>query len=128
MKRTAAASPSSKQPSALPTSSAFQEAFAQRAQGFQIDFRFRNAPPRPPVGPCFVGDTLSKVLLQQSQTYKPFNAVEAQHVWKLHTEADLGVPLAPSAMDWQPIRMRGCRPKKIKIVRLTARVSCIRMM
>jgi Fe-S cluster biosynthesis and repair protein YggX len=80
------------------TSSAFQELFAQRAQGFQIDFRFRNAPPRPPVGPCFVGNSLDAVLAEQSRQYKPHNAVEANHTWKLHTEADLGVPLAPSAI------------------------------
>jgi Paf1 len=81
------------------TSSAFQELFAQRAQGFQIDFRFRNAPPRPPVGPCFVGNSLDAVLAEQSRQYKPHNAVEANHTWKLHSEADLGVPLAPSAID-----------------------------
>jgi hypothetical protein len=27
--------------------------------------------------------------------------VERQYVWKLHVEADLGVPLAVSAMDWE---------------------------
>jgi RNA polymerase II-associated factor 1 len=78
--------------------SAFQELFTQRAQGFQIDFRFRNAPPRPPVGPCFVGSGLDGVLLDLSQ-YKPLNAVEVNYRWKLHSEPDLGVPLAPSAMD-----------------------------
>ena len=31
--------------------------------------------------------------------YKPMNAVELNHRWKLHCEPDLGVPLAPSAMD-----------------------------
>jgi hypothetical protein len=78
--------------------SAFQELFAQRAQGFQIDFRFRNAPPRPPVGPCFVGSGLDGVLLDTSQ-YRPLNSVEVNYSWKLHSEPDLGVPLAPSAMD-----------------------------
>lgn len=72
--------------------------FTQRAQGFQIEFRFRNAPPRPPVGPCFVGNGLDGVLLDLAQ-YKPLNAVEVNHSWKLHNEPDLGVPLAPSAMD-----------------------------
>ena len=81
------------------TSSAFQELFAQRARGFQIDFRFRNAPPRPPVGPCFVGNSLDSVLLEQSRQYKPHNAVEGNHTWKLHVEADIGVPLAPTAID-----------------------------
>ena len=81
------------------TSSAFQDLFAQRAQGFQIDFRFRNAPPRPPVGPCFVGHSLATVLLEHSRTYKPQNAVEIHHTWKLHSEPDIGVPLAPSAMN-----------------------------
>jgi len=31
--------------------------------------------------------------------YKPLNAVEVNYSWKLHSEPDLGVPLAPSAMD-----------------------------
>jgi hypothetical protein len=73
--------------------------FAQRAQGFQIEFRFRNAPPRPPVGPCFVGHSLDSVLLEQCRQYKPLDAVEVNHTWKLHSEPDIGVPLAPSAMD-----------------------------
>lgn len=78
--------------------SKFQDLFAQRAQGFQIEFRFRNAPPRPPVGPCFVGNGLEEVLQDISQ-YKPLNAVEVNYSWKLHSEPDLGVPLAPSSMD-----------------------------
>lgn len=79
--------------------SAFQDLFQQRAQGFQIDFRFRNAPPRPPVGPTFVGNSLEAVLNEESRQYKPLNAVEVNYKWKLHSEVDLGVPLAPSAMD-----------------------------
>lgn len=92
------ASASSRATSEL-TKSVFQELFSQRAQGFQIDFRFRNAPPRPPVGPTFVGHSLDSILLEQCQRYKPLNAVEVQHKWKLHSEVDVGVPLAPSAMD-----------------------------
>jgi RNA polymerase II-associated factor 1 len=89
-----------KLPDEKPTSgSKFQELFTQRAQGFQIDFRFRNAPPRPPVGPCFVGNSIELVLADLAKTYKPNNAVEALHTWRLHVEPDLGVPLAPSAMD-----------------------------
>ena len=79
--------------------SEFQKLFEQRAQGFQIDFRFRNAPPRPPVGPCFVGQSLDEVLLQHAQHYRALNTVEVHHRWRLHNESDLGVPLAPSAMD-----------------------------
>lgn len=79
-------------------SSAFQELFAQRAQGFRIDFGFRNAPPRPPVGPCFVGLGLEGNLQDFSQ-YRSLNAVEVNYSYRLHTEPDLGVPLAPSAMD-----------------------------
>ncbi|CAJ1907107.1 unnamed protein product [Cylindrotheca closterium] len=93
----------SKSPGAPPPpakKSKFQDLFAQRAQGFQIDFKFRNAPPRPPVGPCFVGNGLEGVLHDISQ-YKPLNAVEVNYSWKLHSERDLGVPLAPSAMDPQ---------------------------
>ena len=80
------------------TSSAFQALFKQRAQGFEIAFKFRNAPPRPPVGPSFIGANLSDKLREISQ-YKPLNAVEVNYRWKLHCEQDLGVPLAPSAMD-----------------------------
>lgn len=87
-------------PPPLAKKSKFQDLFAQRAQGFQIDFKFRNAPPRPPVGPCFVGNGLEGVLHDISQ-YKPLNAVEVNYSWKLHSEPDLGVPLAPSAMDPQ---------------------------
>lgn len=76
----------------------FQALFTQRAQGFRIDFSFRNAPPRPPVGPCFVGQGLEGQL-QDLSTYRPLNAVELSHNWKLHAEQDLGVPIAPSAMD-----------------------------
>lgn len=61
-----------------------------------MDFNFRNAPPRPPVGPCFVGLGLEGQLQERSQ-YHP--TVELNYTWKLHSEADLGVPLAPSAMD-----------------------------
>ena len=80
------------------TSSAFQALFKQRAQGFEINFKFRNAPPRPPVGPSFIGADLSDKLKEISQ-YKPLNAVEVNYRWGLHCEQDLGVPLAPSAMD-----------------------------
>ena len=79
-------------------SSAFEALFSQRAQGFKVDFAFRNAPPRPPVGPCFVGLGLDGVLQDASQ-YRPLNAVEVNYTWKLHSEPDLGVPLAPSAMN-----------------------------
>ena len=88
-----------KPPPPKSSTTTFQSLFAQRAQGFQVEFRFRNAPPRPPVGPCFVGDTLQAVLLGQSRQYKPLNTVEANHLWKLHSEPDLGVPMASSAMD-----------------------------
>jgi Paf1 len=81
------------------SSSAFQKLFEQRAQGFQIDFRFRNAPPRPPVGPCLLGQQLDAVIQGESKQYKALNSVEVNHKWKLHNETDLGVPLAPSAMD-----------------------------
>ena len=70
-------------------------------QGFQVEFRFRNAPPRPPVGPIFVGKPLDVVLEEQSQQYKTLNSVEVNHRWELHTENELGVPLAACAMDIQ---------------------------
>jgi len=84
--------------SAETTSSAFQALFKQRAQGFEIAFKFRNAPPRPPVGPSFIGANFDDKLKEIS-LYKPLNAVEVNYRWKLHSEPDLGVPLAPSAMD-----------------------------
>jgi hypothetical protein len=77
----------------------FSKLLEQRTQGFQIEFAFRNAPPRPPVGPCFVGRTLDAIMLEESRVYKARNAVEVSHKWKLHAEVDLGVPIAPSAMD-----------------------------
>jgi len=95
-------SSSSKKGPDLLKKSAFQDLFQQRAQGFQIEFKFRNAPPRPPVGPTFVGPafaSLDAALLEESRQYKPLNAVEVNYKWKLHSEADLGVPIAPFAMD-----------------------------
>uniref|UniRef100_A0A7S3V444 Uncharacterized protein n=2 Tax=Chaetoceros debilis TaxID=122233 RepID=A0A7S3V444_9STRA len=83
--------------------SKFQALFTKRAEGFLIDMNFRNAAPRPPVGPCFVGLGLDGELNDKWTRYKPFNAVEANYAWKLHAEPDLGVPLAPSAMD-----LEGC--------------------
>eukprot|EP00957_Ditylum_brightwellii_P056127 4255448-Ditylum_brightwellii.AAC.1 len=68
--------------------------FTRRAEGFLIDLNFRNAPPRPPVGPCFVGLGLDGELTDNWTRYRPSNAVEANYTWKLHTEPDLGVPLA----------------------------------
>lgn len=47
-----------------------------------------------------MGNGLEGVLNDISQ-YKPMNAVEVNYSWKLHSEPDLGVPLAPSAMDPQ---------------------------
>ncbi|KAL3910375.1 MAG: hypothetical protein SGARI_002154, partial [Bacillariaceae sp.] len=83
---------------AAPTVSNFQELFEARARGFEIPFKFRNAPPRPPVGPSFFGADFDDKSQDLSQ-YKPLNAVEASYRWKLHSEPDLGVTFAPSAMD-----------------------------
>jgi Paf1 len=80
------------------TISPFQQIFKYRAQGFEISFKFRNAPPRPPVGPNFMGADLDEKLRDLSK-YKPLNAIDENYRWKLHTEPDLGVPLAPSAID-----------------------------
>jgi Paf1 len=46
-----------------------------------------------------VGHSLDGVLVERSRQYKALNAVEVNYEWKLHSEPDLGVPLAPSAMD-----------------------------
>lgn len=79
--------------------SAFQALFHERAEGFFVDLRFRNAPPRPPVGPAFVGLGLEGELTNKWTRYKARNAVESQYAWRIHPSLDLGVPLAPSAMD-----------------------------
>jgi hypothetical protein len=44
--------------------------------------------------------------------YKPRNAVEQNYAWKLHAEPDLGVPLAPSAMDMAGCYVDPTRPTK----------------
>jgi hypothetical protein len=88
--------------SKAPSSSKFQELFDKRTQGFQIDFLFRNAPPRPPVGPCFVGanQNLDGALQKLSRHYNATNAVETNHVWKLHNDGSLtSHPLAPAALN-----------------------------
>ena len=78
--------------------SKFQALFQKRTDGFVVDFMFRNAPPRPPVGPCFVGLGLDGELNDKWTKYKPHNAIEVNHVWKLHVEPDLGVPIASTAI------------------------------
>ena len=93
------AKPAGKADKAGVTGSAFQKKFEERAQGFQVEFRFRNAPPRPPVGPIFVGKKLDVLLQEHAQQYKTMNSIEVSHRWELHTENELGVPLAASAMD-----------------------------
>eukprot|EP00563_Minutocellus_polymorphus_P002882 CAMPEP_0181037026 /NCGR_PEP_ID=MMETSP1070-20121207/9180_1 /TAXON_ID=265543 /ORGANISM="Minutocellus polymorphus, Strain NH13" /LENGTH=586 /DNA_ID=CAMNT_0023114711 /DNA_START=153 /DNA_END=1913 /DNA_ORIENTATION=+ len=93
-------------------SSAFGALFTKRTEGFLIDLKFRNAPPRPPVGPCFVGLGLEGELTDKWTKYKPQNAVEQNYAWKLHAEADLGVPLAPSAMDLAGCYADPTRPTK----------------
>mmetsp|Transcript_43821 Transcript_43821/g.92133 ORF Transcript_43821/g.92133 Transcript_43821/m.92133 type:complete len:641 (+) Transcript_43821:85-2007(+) len=75
-------------------SSIFQSLFHERAKGFFIDLRFRNAPPRPPVGPTFVGLGLEWELTNEWTKYKARNAVENQYTWKLHPEP-LPEPLHP---------------------------------
>lgn len=96
---TGGSSPSKSSSKPPPKPKTFQDLFEARAQGFQIDFRFRNAPPRPPVGPTFVGNSLSAEILEQCRQYKPLNTVEVAYTWRLHSEPDLGVPMAPSAMN-----------------------------
>jgi len=89
--------------------SKFQSLFSDRAKGFLIDLNFRNAPPRPPVGPCFVGLGLDGEINDKWTRFKPNNAIDKLYTWELHSELDLGVPIAPSAMDYE-----GCYvdPKK----------------
>jgi RNA polymerase II-associated factor 1 len=83
-------------------SSIFQSLFTERAEGFFIDLRFRNAPPRPPVGPTFVGYGLDGVLTEEWTQYKPYNAVETRYVYKVHNGEHLREVvsrLASSALD-----------------------------
>jgi len=114
----------SKQTSTIPTkkggteesstsSSAFQALFAKRAEGFVVDLQFRNAPPRPPVGPTFVGQGLKGELTNRWTEYRPGNAIEMNYMWKLHSEPDLGVSLGAFAMD-----LHGCYkvPKRAKLL------------
>lgn len=93
--------------------SAFQGLFAKRAEGFVVDLKFRSAPPRPPVGPTFVGKGLVAELSTKWAEYRPGNAIELNHTWKLHNEPDLGVSLGMFAMDWN-----GCYkvPKRAKLL------------
>jgi hypothetical protein len=94
-------------------SSIFQSLFAERALGFSISFAFRNAPPRPPVGPIFVGLGLEGELQKWTRYKKSgsgaatgvgvggvgaggmgagsgggggMNAVEKNYHWKLHSD------------------------------------------
>lgn len=95
-------------------SSIFQSLFDERALGFSISFSFRNAPPRPPVGPIFVGLGLEGELQKwtkykkdggnnnnnnnstSSSSYRimgggggggmGMNAVEKNYHWKLHSD------------------------------------------
>ena len=92
--------PSTKDQGVEGGSSVFQSLFQERAEGFFIDLQFRNAPPRPPVGPTFVGLGLEGELNNKWTKYKARNAVENQYTWKLHAERDVGVPMAVSAMDF----------------------------
>ena len=84
-----------------------------------IEFNFRNAPPRPPVGPCFVGLS-NEGMLNQWTKYRAFNAVETGYSWKLHAESDLGVPLAPGAMDLKCYKDPSDNPKNSKRRKLPA--------
>jgi hypothetical protein len=101
-------------PSDSKKDSKFQSIFTDRSQGFLIELNFRNAPPRPPVGPCFVGLGLEGELNDKWTKYKPDNAIEANYSWKLHAEPDLGVPLAPSAMDYEGCYVDPSKAKKQK--------------
>jgi hypothetical protein len=100
--------------------SAFQALFAKRAEGFVVDLKFRSAPPRPPVGPTFVGKGLAAELSTKWAEYRPGNAIEQSHTWKLHNEPDLGVSLGMFAMDWN-----GCYkvPKRARLLQNQAKAN-----
>lgn len=76
--------------------SKFQALFSKRSEGFILEFKFRNAPPRPPVGPCFVGHNLEGEITRWGR-YRE-NTIEKTYVNKLHAEPDLGIPLAMHSM------------------------------
>jgi len=46
--------------------------------------------------------------------YKPGNAIERGYVWKLHGEPDLGVAIAPSALDYEGCYVDPTKKKKAK--------------
>jgi Paf1 len=117
-KRKSAASPGLAAAGAPVITSKFRQIFAQRAQGYHIDFKFRNAPPRPPVGPTwmikrsaqnrnihdpfpsFLEGTLKNLCTQY--TSNPWlHSVETQYTWPIHTDESsfVSVALASTAME-----------------------------
>jgi len=71
------------------SSSEFQKLFEKRAEGFVIDLKFRNAPPRPPVGPFFVGCGFEDEMERRWTQYRPNNSIELNHSLQLHDERSL---------------------------------------
>jgi len=86
--------------------SAFQALFEKRAEGFLVDFKFRNAPPRPPVGPCFIGPGFEGEMKRSWTRYRSTSSIELNHKIELFDEKDIGTGVLASALD-----LDGCYPK-----------------
>ena len=91
------------------SSSAFQALFDKRADGFLVDLKFRNAPPRPPVGPFFVGAGFDETMRKKWIHYRPGNSIELNHTIQLHDEKHLITTCAimPSSIDMSHYRHEG---------------------
>ena len=85
----------------LSSISAFQNVFDKRSDGFLIEMKFRNAPPRPPVGPFFVGPGFEEALMKKWVNYRPANSIELNHSMQLHDEKHLiaSCAIIPSSLD-----------------------------
>lgn len=83
------------------SSSSFRALFDKRADGFLVDLKFRNAPPRPPVGPFFVGEGFEEMMRKKWIHYRPGNTLELNHCMELYDEKHLITTCAilPSSID-----------------------------
>jgi len=78
-----------------PSITNFQSSHIQpRLQGFHLQFSFRNAPPRPPVGPTWMGTTVDQIL--KRSTAQP---ATVPYTYPLRASVHDLVPIVPSAMN-----------------------------
>lgn len=91
--------------------SAFQALFEKRAEGFLVEFKFRNAPPRPPVGPCFIGPGFEGEMKRSWTRYRSTSSIELNHKIELFDEKDIGTGVLASALD-----LDGCYPSSKSVM------------